>query len=43
MKLGKGDYQKPELVKLDNLKDITFNCVDFSCSINLDGAPILGN
>jgi len=30
---GKSKYSKPVLVKLDNLRDITFDCPNFSCSI----------
>lgn len=26
-------YEKPELSKLDNLRDITFDCPEFQCSV----------
>ncbi len=32
---GKSDYSKPVLVKLDNLRDITFDCQNFQCSITV--------
>jgi len=32
-------YARPELVKLDNLRDITFECPDWQCSVTVPGAP----
>lgn len=32
-------YEKPRLMKLDNLKDITFNCPNFQCSVVIPPPP----
>jgi hypothetical protein len=32
-------YAKPALVKHDNLKDITFECPDWQCSVTVPGPP----
>ena len=32
-------YVKPELVKHENLKDITFACARWQCSITVPGSP----
>ncbi|MHB0914658.1 MAG: hypothetical protein ACYC4M_03110 [Thermoleophilia bacterium] len=32
-------YAKPELVKHENLKAITFECPDWQCSVTVPGAP----
>ncbi|MHB1003593.1 MAG: hypothetical protein ACYC1B_07190 [Thermoleophilia bacterium] len=32
-------YTKPELVRHDNLKAITFECPDWQCSVTVPGAP----
>lgn len=32
-------YAKPELVKHDNLKAITFECPDWQCSVTVPGPP----
>lgn len=32
-------YAKPELVKHENLKDITFECPEWSCSVVVPPAP----
>lgn len=31
--MGKKIYKKPELKKVENVRDITLECPDFSCSI----------
>lgn len=33
------NYKKPKLVKIDSLKDITFNCPQFQCSITIPPPP----
>jgi len=38
-KTHKSDYEKPVLKRLDNIKDITFDCVGFSCSIAVPPPP----
>lgn len=35
----KSEYTKPELVKHDNLKAITFECPDWQCSVTVPGPP----
>ncbi|MCL4309843.1 MAG: hypothetical protein M0Z32_00820 [Actinomycetota bacterium] len=32
-------YAKPELVKHDNLKEITFGCANWQCSVTVPSAP----
>ncbi|MHB1389768.1 MAG: hypothetical protein ACYCXF_00815 [Thermoleophilia bacterium] len=32
-------YAKPELVKHDNLKDITFECPNWQCSVTVPPPP----
>ncbi len=32
-------YAKPELVKHENLKDLTFECSNWSCSVTVPPAP----
>ena len=32
-------YAKPELVKQDNLKDITFECPNWQCSVTVPPPP----
>lgn len=32
-------YTKPELVKQENLKDITFECPEWQCSVTVPPAP----
>ena len=32
-------YASPRLVKHANLKDITFECPDWQCSVTVPGAP----
>jgi hypothetical protein len=32
-------YAKPELVKHDNLKDITFECPNWQCSVTVPPEP----
>lgn len=32
-------YSKPMLKKIDNIKNITFDCVDFNCSIVVPPEP----
>jgi hypothetical protein len=32
-------YAKPELVKHSNLKEITFECPDWSCSVTVPPPP----
>ena len=32
-------YEKPALVRLGNLRDITFECPQFTCSILVPPAP----
>lgn len=32
-------YEKPAIVKHDNLKAITFECPDWQCSVTVPGAP----
>ncbi len=38
-KQPKKPYEKPELVKHLNLKDITFECSGWSCSVTVPPAP----
>jgi len=33
------EYSKPELTKLDNLKDITFECQQWQCSVVVPPPP----
>lgn len=33
------DYEKPTMVKLDNLKDLTLECPEFQCSIGVPPPP----
>jgi len=43
MVTGKSDhrepYAKPGLVKHDNLKEVTFECPDWQCSVTVPGPP----
>ena len=32
-------YEKPALVKHENLREITFECPDWQCSVTVPGAP----
>ena len=32
-------YKKPELTRLDNLKEITFECPNWQCSVVVPPAP----
>ena len=32
-------YAKPELVKRDNLKDVTFECPNWQCSVTVPPQP----
>lgn len=32
-------YAKPELVRHENLKEITFECADWQCSVQVPGEP----
>ncbi len=36
---GKSIYVKPVLTKLENLRDTTFECPDFQCSIPVPPSP----
>ncbi|GBE58024.1 hypothetical protein BMS3Abin01_00952 [bacterium BMS3Abin01] len=36
---GKSIYVKPVLVKLENVRDITFECPNFQCSIPVPSSP----
>lgn len=38
-KEGREPYAKPELVKQDNLKEITFECPSWQCSVNVPPPP----
>lgn len=33
------EYEKPELVKHASLKDMTFECPDWQCSVTVPGPP----
>lgn len=35
----KMNYQKPLLTKLDNIRDITLDCPEFNCSIEVPPPP----
>lgn len=37
--MKKQAYEKPALIKQDNLKDITFECPDWQCSVIVPPAP----
>lgn len=39
MTVSSDEYAKPELAKLDNLKDITFECAGWQCSVTVPGEP----
>ena len=32
-------YEKPELIRMDNLKDITFECPNWQCSVEVPPPP----
>jgi hypothetical protein len=36
---GRDSYEKPELVKHENLKDLTFECANWQCSVVVPPAP----
>lgn len=36
---SKSPYEKPVLIKHENLKDLTFECPDFQCSIVVPPPP----
>lgn len=36
---GKLTYDKPSLVKMSNLREITFDCPNFQCSVLVPPAP----
>ncbi|MHB9053403.1 MAG: hypothetical protein ACYC5F_05380 [Thermoleophilia bacterium] len=38
-KTQKTTYVKPALIRLDNVKDITFECPSFTCSIYVPPSP----
>lgn len=35
----RNEYSKPALVRLDNLKDITFECPQWQCSVTVPPPP----
>jgi hypothetical protein len=37
--MNKGSYEKPAMHKLENVKDITFECPELVCSIILPPPP----
>jgi hypothetical protein len=37
--MTKETYVKPEIIRLDNLKDITFECPQWQCSVTVPPAP----
>lgn len=39
IKKQKRDYNKPVLVKLENIKRITSECPDWQCSVTVPGPP----
>jgi hypothetical protein len=39
MTVRKDEYAKAELTKLDNLKDITFECPQWQCSVTVPPEP----
>ncbi len=39
-KICRKSYQKPELVKLDNVKELTYECFDWQCSVTVPPAPV---
>jgi len=40
MALFREAYEKPELVALDNLKDVTFECPQWQCSVVVPPPPV---
>ncbi len=38
-KQAKDFYEKPVLTKHDNLKELTFECSNWSCSVTVPPAP----
>lgn len=39
MTVSKDKYAQPKLSKLDNLKNITFECPEWQCSVTVPPAP----
>jgi len=39
MTTNKHEYVKPEIVKLENLKEITFECPAWQCSVTVPPPP----
>jgi len=35
----KAEYEKPSLNKHENLRELTFDCVDWNCSVTVPPAP----
>jgi len=35
----KNEYVKPEIVKLENLKEVTFECPQWQCSVTVPPPP----
>ncbi len=38
-KQAKASYQKPKLTRHANLKELTFECANWSCSVTVPPAP----
>ena len=39
MKNERKSYEKPVLMKHENLRDVTFECPDWQCSVTVPAAP----
>lgn len=40
MMVFRTEYTRPELKKLENLKEITSECPEWQCSVSVPGPPV---